>query len=89
MTEIPPENVLSFTGHSEEAQKFYKDAGTLAEGVVNIYLPSLIKAKAHMQELEEKQKVFEKDMRQLHEWSTKLKIRAEKIEEASRRNIQL
>ncbi|KAK9876035.1 hypothetical protein WA026_011149 [Henosepilachna vigintioctopunctata] len=88
----------------------YKDTGTLAKGLVDIYLPNLVKAKEHMQELEDKQKILsehmheqnlkiskvhdlhlkmemfdkiklyekklsllKKDMKQLHDWSVKLK----------------
>ncbi|XP_044763198.1 uncharacterized protein LOC123320092 [Coccinella septempunctata] len=121
MSEIQINSSASFPENADN-QKTYKEAGVLAKGVLDLYLPSLIKAKDQMQELQDKQKVLtdhmhdqnmkiakihdlelkmqmfdkikiydrklsvlKKDMKQLHEWSLKLKARAQKIEEIYKR----
>lgn len=43
---------LSVTENLSKNEKTFKEAGSLANGVIDLYLPSLIKAKEHMQELE-------------------------------------
>lgn len=40
------------SGNVSENQNSFKEAGVMAEGVLDLYLPSLMKAKEHIQELQ-------------------------------------
>ncbi|XP_045467161.1 uncharacterized protein LOC123675727 [Harmonia axyridis] len=118
MSTINIDNKSFPTENNSSNEKTFKEAGILAKGVIDLYLPSIIKAEEHMQGLQDKQKVLtdhmheqnmkiakihdlelkmqifdkmriyekklstlKKDMKHLHEWSIKLKARAQKIEE--------